>query len=839
MNNKFFYLTISFKFLPLFLIVSSFAAATFGNVSFDAGTIKGTVQALAGNGDATLIEGARLTLVSKAANKPLKTETNAAGEFIFESLAAGEYTLTIEADGLKTVTRDITLTTGATLNLIVDLSATINETVTIRAEEGILSTSETVTSNVVRAETLNNEPFRADNFQNAIALTPGVIRDGSGNDYLKGSRVGQSGYTVNGSDVTDPVTGRLAFETALESANSVEIEENPYSAEYGRFIGGVTNLETKGGDNEFRFRAARFFPTLRNVFSTTIDSFRPRVAVSGPIRKDKLFYLLSFEYRFTRAFVPSLPKQDNNTTLEGFYPFAQIDWNINKSNTLKFNFAAYPQKIRNVMLDTFNPAPVTPNYKQRGFLFSVAEQSVFSDTSFLSTEISYKTFDVDVFAKGIAPFSLVPQVNRGSYFADTRRQSGRLQFQESYYSRPFEFGGQHQIKAGFEFNRTNVEGSFQYSPISIRRTDDTLAQRIDFVNYQPVDYSYNEISAFVQDRWIANKKLTFEYGLRVDRDGIAKEINLSPRFSFLLSPFKDSKTLIRGGIGIFYDKTIAAAGYFSDANATRRLPERIVTNFAANGTTITSAPRRFFNLTSDLSNPRSVRYSLQVDRGFTKNLIGRVGFLQRNTRNDLLVLPFEIGAASGANVLISAGRAKYTELQFIANYNRPEKIELTGSYVWSRSQGDLNTADRFIGDYPAFVVRPNEYNRQPFDAPHRFLLSGNAYAPYGLQIAPVFEIRSGFPFSAVNERLEFVGARNRAGRFPMYMSLDVQITKGFKVPKFVPFAAGKRFRAGAALFNLTNHFNPRDVQNNITSPDYGKFYNSIGLGVKAKFDLEL
>ncbi|MEP7038179.1 MAG: hypothetical protein ABI891_07540, partial [Acidobacteriota bacterium] len=171
----------------------------------------------------------------------------------------------------------------------------------------------------------------------------------------------------------------------------------------------------------------------------------------------------------------------------------------------------------------------------------------------------------------------------------------------------------------------------------------------------------------------------------------------------------------------------------------------------------------------------------------------------------------------------------------ILNYRKPKFLELTGSYVFSRSRGDLNSADRFTGDYPSFVVRPNEYAPLPFDAPHRFLLTGTYYAPRDIQIAPLFEIRSGFPYSNINERLEYVGAANQAGRFPLYMSLDLQVTKGFQIPFIFK---DKRIRVGVALFNLTNHFNPRDVQNNIASPNYAQFYNSLGTAVKAKFDLD-
>ena len=171
--------------------------------------------------------------------------------------------------------------------------------------------------------------------------------------FLKGTRVGQNSYTLNGADITDPSTGKLSFEIPLEAVNSVQIEENPYSAEFGRFTGGVTNIESKGGTDKFKFSAARFFPTFRNVFSTKVDSFRPRVTFGGPLVKKKLYFLQSLEYRFRSDLVPSQPSPGNHITTEGFNSFTQIDWNINKTNSLKFNAAIFPNKIRNINLDTF------------------------------------------------------------------------------------------------------------------------------------------------------------------------------------------------------------------------------------------------------------------------------------------------------------------------------------------------------------------------------------------------------------------------------------------------------------------------------------------------------
>lgn len=438
-----------------------------------------------------------------------------------------------------------------------------------------------------------------------------------------------------------------------------------------------------------------------------------------------------------------------------------------------------------------------------------------------------------MFPQGPLPLTLLPDGNRGNYFSDARRRAPRLQWQETYYARPFALGGQHSFKGGAEFDRTRASGSYGYSSILIRRNLGTLAQRIDFTKATAVAHSLNEFAAFMQDRWVVNKKLTIDAGLRFDRDGIARQSNVAPRLALMFLPFKNDRTIIRGGMGLFSDRIALASGYFT------QLPERIVTTYAPDGSTVTDGPRRFSNsIESPLRNARSVRWSLQLDQGLTKNLTARIGYLERSTTHDLIINPRVGGVGAGALILSARGRSHYRELQLLATYNNPRVGNWNASYAWSSACGDLNTIDNFLGDLPAFVVRPNEYGPLPFDAPHRLLVSGQLKGPYDITIWPLIEIRSGFPFSFVNEQLDFVGPRNRAGRFPVFISLDVQVTKGFTVPQFVPKFKGRKMRVGAAILNITNHFNPRDVQNNLGSPRLGQFFNSLGTSVRGKFGVD-
>ncbi len=839
------------SFLFVFLLIAAIAMPVFSATSKAVGplskvvdvpgSIKGVVRATTGQagGQTTLVPNARLSLRNvNLASFLVTTVTDDAGSFVFENLPAGKYRLTAEATGMPPVTREIDVASGSTLVVEINLTLGVSESVTVKNEEGLLSTAETTTSNIVRAETLKAQPFREDDFQSALPLTPGVVRDSNNKSYVKGSRAGQSNYSVNGVDVTDPISGESAFEIPLEAVSNIQVEEDPYSAEYGHFTGGVTNLQSKGGGEKFKVSVARLFPTLHNFFSTKIDSFRPRVTFSGPVIKDRLYFLQSFEYRFRRDYVPNLLAPRNRTDTERFSSFTQFDYRVNKSNQLKLNVALFPQKIRFVGLNTFNPVPTTPNTKQRGYLISGSEQAVFKNTSFLNSAVSYKTADLDVYAQGSQPLTIVSDINRGNYFADTRRQTGRIQWIETYYFSPFEGAGNHSVKAGFEFDRTNISSLFRYNTIFLRRLDNTLAQRIDFTLPARSNFSYSEVGLFLQDRWTIDPRLTIDLGVRYDRDGVNRANNVAPRISFLLTPMKDHRTVIRGGIGLFYDRALPIGAYFGGSPVTgpSAFPERLVTNFAANGTTVVDGPRTYLNQVSGkIESPRSIRWSLHLDRGITKELTLRFGYLQRQTTHDLIVQPVVFGPNTGGHLLSSTGRSRYAEFQILASYVHEKYGNWNVSYTFSNTRGDLNTADTTLGDFPSLAVRPNEFSRLPFDAPHRFLAYGQFDLPYDIRVAPLFEYRTGFPFSAVNDRLEFVGPRNRAGRFPDYYSLDLQISKGFPIT----FRKKQyRLRPGAALFDVTRHFNPRDVQNNVNNPNFGKFYNSLGFGVKAKFDIE-
>jgi len=630
--------------------------------------------------------------------------------------------------------------------------------------------------------------------------------------------------------VTDPVTGNPAIELPLEAVETVNVYSNPYSSEYGKFTGAVTAIETRSGSNKLRYLLTGTLPRprLRDGHIYGIAAATPRIAVGGPIKKDQLFFFQSVEYRFVRNNVPSLEDLNlpSDIKRESFDSFSRLDWVINSEHRLTVSFSLFPQKFDYFNLNTFNPIETTANAHQRGWFLALNEQAAFKSGALLQSSFSAKEFDGDIFGNSGSPYRIAPQRNFGGWYDRQHRDSRRYETLEIYNFAPQKWHGTHSLKAGLNYSHTSFSGTDTSQPVTIVRADGTRYQLIDFVDGGLLEQKQNEYSAFVQDKWELNGRMTLDAGLRFDRDQLGANNNFAPRIGIVFLPTASDRIVVRGGVGLFYDKIPLNIGAFG------QYPSQQVTTFAANGLTVVDGPRLYRNTAAppDLKNPYSLAWNLQVDHQLTERLMFRLGYEERRTHRDFIVEP-----VSSANELQlqNAGRSLYREFQAVARFRFQEGRNIFLSYVRSQARGDLNDYNTYFGNFRDPVIRPNEYGRQSFDVPNRLLFWGDFALPHQIVITPVVDWRNGFPFSALNQQQDFVGERNAAGRFPHLFTLDVLVMKGLVIP-----FRGKRYhgRAGVTIFNITNHFNPRDVQNNLASPQFGGFYNSPGLSMRLKFE---
>ena len=800
------------------------------------GSIKGKVvadipdQRKALPGVVVTLSGARL------GDKRLQSVSDSEGQFEFNDLVAGDYTVAVEFSGFKKYGQKLSVQIEATVEQNILLQPVpLSESVTIKADPADANKTESTTPSVITNQALRDAPLIDQKFQDALPLLPGVVRGPDGNLNIKGTRPSQSGILVSSLNVTDPVTGAPAIELPLEAVDTVQVHSNPYSSEYGKFTGAVTTIETRSGSNDWRYLVTGTLPRPRWRDSKIygIGAATPRIAVGGPIKKDKLFFFQSVEYRFVRTNVPSLEDLKEHQTdikRESFDSFTRIDYVVNANHRLTGSFSVFPQKFDYFNLNTFNPSDTTANFHQRGWFLALNEQATFKSGALLQSSFSAKQFDGDIFGNSGAPYLIAPDRNFGGWFDRQHRESRRYELLEVYNFRPQAWHGSHALKTGLNFSHTSFDGTDRSTPVTILRAGGTRYQSIGFTGAGVLGESQNEFSAFLQDKWLVNNRLVFDLGLRYDRDQIGKQNNFAPRLGIVIAPTDSDRTIIRGGVGLFYDKIPLNVGSFEQYQSL------VVTTFANNGVTIVDGPRLFRNTApAELENPYSLAWNLQVDHQLTNRLLLRLGYEERSTRRDFVLEPVPVASTAGEGLLLlqNSGRSRYRELQAVGRFRFQEGRNIYLSYVRSAARGNLNDFNTYFGNQKHPVIRPDEYANQPYDVPNRLLFWGDFGLPFDIVATPVLDWHSGFPFSLIDEQQDFVGPRNEGGRFPQLMTLDLLVTKGLSIP-----FRGKKYngRAGLTLFNITNHWNPRDVQNNIDATQFGTFFNSAERSVRLKFE---
>lgn len=791
------------------------------------GAIHGVVFVAAENGNRSFVPNTSVTLSGPSVTRVAVSDES--GHYSFASVPLGTYRLDAQGPGLRG-TAIAELAENAVIDIPVELKPeAAQESVTVTAEEAPPLAADSSNQSVLGRSTVLNAPNKEEKIDALLPLVPGVVRGPDGLINMKGARSGQAGYLVNSANVTDPVTGSSAMSLPIDVVESVKVISDPYDPEYGRLTGAVASVETVTGNfNAFRINVQNIMPRpgKRDGDFVGIESSTPRITLTGPVLKNKIAFTQSLEYRFIRTPVESLPPLQRDMKVESVNAYSQADVNLSGRQTMTLSFALYPQKLNYLGLNTFVPQPSTPDLHQRGYMLSLQHRYTLSADSLVVSQFSYKRFDADVTANSTDPYKLLVETTEGGFFDLQRRQTYRTEWQETWRLTKYGFLGSHQLKFGTDFAHSSYDGRIQMRPVAIVGVSNLPLENIDFGPVSVFDIHQNEFAWFAGDKWSPFRRLTLDLGLRFDRDSITRNTNVAPRVGVALSLTNDSKTLLKGGAGLFYDKIPLDAASFP------LLPERTVETLSPDGEVLESVP--YINtVTGHLRNPRSMAWNTELDREVTSGLILKAAFQERNTVRDFVIDPELISPNQGLLSLSSDGHSIYRELQVAGQY-KLRRDTVNASYVRSRAWGDLNDFNQFFGNNAYAVIEPNERGRLPFDAPNRVLVWGQFEMPLKLTVTPDLDVHTGFPYSATDQWRDFVGPRD-SQRLPWFSSLDVQITREFPLP----FRRHDlKARIGVSVFNVLNHFNPRDVQSDIDSYRYGALFNGVGRTFRGKFIFE-
>jgi hypothetical protein len=293
-------------FLPVFfLLISQFA--------FPQGAATGDLHVSVKDPKGNVITNATVTVRDVAKGLERAGSSDGQGGYSVRQLAPGTYSVTVEASGFgKTETTEVAITVGGMAELPVTLAvAGGKEVVEVSAQADIVETSRSSTTDTIGQRRIDNLPINGRNYINFTLTDSQVVRDNAPNTgaaptsglNISGQRARSNLVNVDGADATDNSVNGVRSTVSQEAVQEFQIITNSYAAEYGRASGGVVNIITRSGANDFHgdiygYLRNRDFQAV-NPFSTTPDPAYTRVqagaAFGGPIKKDKTYYYFAYE----------------------------------------------------------------------------------------------------------------------------------------------------------------------------------------------------------------------------------------------------------------------------------------------------------------------------------------------------------------------------------------------------------------------------------------------------------------------------------------------------------------------------------------------------------------
>jgi carboxypeptidase family protein len=265
------------------------------------------------------LQGATITATNLATGLARSAMTDVNGGYRIPVLQPGIYEVKIEITGFTTqVKRGVMITIGQVLTLNFEMSiGSLEKTVVIETDDPLIEAERTYESATITQRPINKLPINGRNFLDFARLTPGVVEE---SPTITGSQVGalttsglsfagQNGRAnsvqIDGVDNNDTSSNGVRPTISQEAVNEFQINRNGYDAEFGRATGGVINIVSKSGSNQFHGNVYNYFRNerldARNAFATTMSQDppfkrnQPGFTFGGPIRKDKAFFFTAYE----------------------------------------------------------------------------------------------------------------------------------------------------------------------------------------------------------------------------------------------------------------------------------------------------------------------------------------------------------------------------------------------------------------------------------------------------------------------------------------------------------------------------------------------------------------
>jgi hypothetical protein len=804
--------------------------------------LSGVIDGIVTTQNGTIPLGGALVVVQDQSGRELTSlSSDGAGEFHVADLPPGTYTIAVSLEGFVTA-RATTAIPRAT-KLTIDLAiASLSDTVEVVAPATIVSTADTLGKIETVTSSETDQLASGGGLQAALRLLASVI-EVPGGLSIKGGRPTQAGVQIGATTLTDPAMGLAHVTLPDDAIDSVAVLPNPYAVEYGRFSSGLVVIRTRRAGDRWKIRLNNLDPTFRTkrhaeLYSIKgIASFGPRLELGGPIVKDRLFVQEAAQYRYSTADIPSRPEDERRTT-QWFSSFTRADANLSARHSMIAMAGWFPSVTTMASLGTFVPPAATVDVHERVNHLGATERSLWRDALVGETTVQVHDYRTELNGQGAAPMELWPDTTLGNFYNSQRRTPATVQLIETLSgSANGGATGLHLFKFGVDILYNRYDGMSASRPVLVRRENGTLARRLEFTRPSAQQVRSSDIAFFAQDRVQPTTRWFAEYGARVDRDGVLARWNVTPRIGAAVLLNQSGSAVVRGGFGLFYERTPSAAGAFN------QFETAIDSRFAADGITLLGPPVPFVHVIDpDLRTARSATWDLSYDHRLTTHWSVLATLLERHGTHELIVdsqvrggesraaaalwsdraaAPSAAAAlewSAGALRLASEGRSRYRPAEFGVRYTQGTRADITASYARATAESDLNAFANYFDTMMWPIVGANAYGPAITDVPHRVMAKARVMPAERWLLLGILDWRTGLPYSVMDEALDFIGPRNSM-RFPNRFHLDLGVERKFHILKWQPWI-------GVRAYNALNSFVPMDVQANVGSPHFGSFYNS-------------
>lgn len=776
---------------------------SFSLVQAQAGTgIRGQVTDELGGA----IVGATVTLVEQSGAEKTAT-TNEEGVYVFTSIAPGKYSVRIAQAGFAPFENsEVTVVAGQRTQLDIKLSVTIEEQKVNVADERSLSADSDNNANaiVLKGRDLDVLPDDPDDL--AAALTA-----------LAGPSAGPNGGQIYIDGFTG---GRMPPKQAIRE---VRINQNPFNAENDVPGFGRVDILTRPGFGKLTGSAAFNFMdesfNSRNPFAPTRTDFQQRLysfTLSGPVQNQKSSFFVDFQKRDVddNDIVNAVVLDQNLNPVNFRTGFVQprrfttfsprFDYAINQNNTLVMRYTYSHTNFQNSGAGGFSLLSRAIDTQNTEHTFQITETAVLNPQWINETRFQFIRRSSEQQGD-----NSIPTINVQGSFTGGGASIGLAFNKETRWElQNYSTGtmGRHILRFGArlrgvrltDVSNNNFNGTFTFGGLTGINSIDQYRQTIlNTPGFAPSQFilsggnpeasvSQVDLGLFIQDEWRLRPNFNVTMGLRYEnQSNISSNFNLAPRIFFAWAPGGSStgtigqfgagqpKFVIRGGVGVFYDRLSEAAtlqenrfngenqlrfivpGFIIDAQGNRTvnpLLDNVV--FNPDGTVVQSTVPTIAQLqgfqaiqsrtviADNFQTPRSFLAALNVERQLPYNFTVWAVLFSFNTRHAIVqrninapipglfdALGRPIRPEAGGDVYQYESSARFNDIRFQAGLRNQlsRNFSVFANYQTGKATSNTDCVFGFVANcFPANSYDLNsDFGRVAFFPRHRVFLGGS------------------------------------------------------------------------------------------------------------------